>query len=402
MRVALVAMERGWCAIGRLPAVLRAAGLEVVALCAPEAPLAQTVHVQRVIPWDRRSTRAPGARRRLWQRLGEGRPDWVVPGDDAAAHYLARLRDGAAPGGALDAVQAVLRRSLPPAEVLAGLDFKDRFAEACRELGVPAVPTTVHDLGELGGRAGGAAVGRFPAILKLPFGAGGQGVVGVRCAGELAGAVRRLRRRLWAAGPVVGRLRKGWDLPQHPAARRGRACVQPWLKGLEAQHAFLAVEGKMLGGTTWRTLQRVRPFAPSTVLESIDCPEAAAHARTLVAALGFTGFGQLEFMIEAETARVLLVEMNVRPVASHALGHHAGADLGALLAANLRGERPGPERVGRAGVRVALFPGELARDPASPHLASALHDVPWDDPPLLARLAEGRPWPAHPGAPART
>ncbi len=45
---------------------------------------------------------------------------------------------------------------------------------------------------------------------------------------------------------------------------------------------------------------------------------------------------------------------------------------------------------------VALFPGELARNPASQHLATALHDVPWDDPPLLARLAEGRPVPGAP------
>jgi hypothetical protein len=398
MRVAIVAMERGWCAIGRLPAVLHAAGLDVVALCAPEAPLARTVHVCRVIPWDRRSTRAPGARRRLWRRLAGARPDWVVPGDDAAAHYLARLRDGAAPGGALDALHAVLRRSLPPAGVLVRLDFKDRLAEACREFGVPAVTTSVRELGVLGGRVGESAVGGFPALLKLPFGAGGQGVVGVKGPGELAAAVRRLRRRVRAAGPVLGRLRKGWDLAQHPAASRTRACVQPWLEGIMVQHAFLAVAGRVLGGTTWRTLQRTGQFGPSTVLESTDCPAAAAHARALVAASGFTGFGQLEFLLDRGTERALVVEMNVRPVAAHALGHLAGADLGALLAAVLRGDRLGPERMGRAGVRVALFPGELARDPASPYLTSALHDVPWGDPPLLARLAEGRP---VPGAPPR-
>jgi hypothetical protein len=395
-RVAVVAMERGWCAIARLPAVLRVAGLEVVALCAPEAPLARTLHVSRVIRWDRRSTRAPGARRRLWGHLADAGADWVVPGDDAAAHYLARLRDGPAPAGAGGTIQAVLRRSLPPAGVLARLDFKDRFAESCLAAGLPVVPTTVCDLAELGARAGAAVA--YPAVLKLAFGAGGQGVAGIRAPADLPAAVRRLRRRVRAAGPLLGRLRKGWDLAQHPDARRPRACVQPWLAGLEAQHAFLAVDGKVLGGTTWRTLARVGPFAPSSVLESIDCPEAAAHARALVAASGFTGFGQVEVLLEAASGRTLLVEMNVRPVAAHALGGHAGADLGCLLAATLRGERPGPERIGRAGVRVALFPGELARDPASPFLASALHDVPWDDPPLLARLAEGR---RMPGAPAR-
>jgi hypothetical protein len=35
---------------------------------------------------------------------------------------------------------------------------------------------------------------------------------------------------------------------------------------------------------------------------------------------------------------------------------------------------------------IALFPQEWLRDPKSPHLASAYHDVPWDDPALLHAL----------------
>ena len=105
----------------------------------------------------------------------------------------------------------------------------------------------------------------------------------------------------------------------------------------------------------------------------------------LVATTGFVGFGHVEFIDEWATGRTYLLEMNVRPVAAHALGALAGADLGRLFAAALDGVTPDPI-VGRAGVTVALFPNERERDPASPSLLTALHQVPWDDPELLARL----------------
>jgi hypothetical protein len=38
---------------------------------------------------------------------------------------------------------------------------------------------------------------------------------------------------------------------------------------------------------------------------------------------------------------------------------------------------------------VAHFPHETMRDPASPYLTTATHDVPRDDPGLLRRLSEG-------------
>jgi len=40
---------------------------------------------------------------------------------------------------------------------------------------------------------------------------------------------------------------------------------------------------------------------------------------------------------------------------------------------------------------IALFPQEWTRDPASPFLQSAYHDVPWDEPGLLGNFAGKRP-----------
>jgi hypothetical protein len=37
---------------------------------------------------------------------------------------------------------------------------------------------------------------------------------------------------------------------------------------------------------------------------------------------------------------------------------------------------------------VAMFPNEWRRDPDSPFLSSALHDVPWDDPGVLGAMRQ--------------
>ncbi len=48
---------------------------------------------------------------------------------------------------------------------------------------------------------------------------------------------------------------------------------------------------------------------------------------------------------------------------------------------------------------MALFPKELARDPAAPHLAASdvLHDVPWDEP-AIVEAYRARLLARHPGA----
>ncbi|OJT96405.1 MAG: hypothetical protein BGN82_10905 [Alphaproteobacteria bacterium 65-7] len=73
-----------------------------------------------------------------------------------------------------------------------------------------------------------------------------------------------------------------------------------------------------------------------------------------------------------------LLEINPRatPTAHLAFGPQQDP-CGALLAA--LGENPLP-RPAITERRIALFPQELTRDPRSPWLADAFHDIPWDDP----------------------
>jgi hypothetical protein len=50
---------------------------------------------------------------------------------------------------------------------------------------------------------------------------------------------------------------------------------------------------------------------------------------------------------------------------------------------------PSPAMQQKGTLVVAHFPHETMRDPASPYLTAAIHDVPRDDPGLLRRLSEG-------------
>jgi len=382
--IAIVAMERGWYSICRLPAELRAAGWTVHALCDPGSPLGTSRHLAGIVRWDRRSTKLPGARYRLWTLLREVGPDWIIPGDDAAAHYLCRIRDGAI-GRDDGRLRAVLRESLPPWDVLTRLDFKDEFASLCVELGLPAISTTTCALPALE-KDPVAAVPGYPAILKLAFGAGGSSVIGVHRPDDLPLAIRALRRQVRGRRPAASRLRWGWDIAHHPRARPPRVCVQPWIDGAHHQLVFVGFGGRLIGATVWRVLRRVTAFGPSSVVRSESRPDVVALVQRLLAATRFSGFGQIEFIDERATARTYLGEMNARPVAAHSLGKHVGADLAKVFTAAFAGEAPLEPVIGTGGVTIALFPHELERDPESTFLGQALHDVPWDDPPLLARL----------------
>jgi len=88
----------------------------------------------------------------------------------------------------------------------------------------------------------------------------------------------------------------------------------------------------------------------------------------------------MDFIRDASGA-VHLIEINPRATQGGTLAFGKGRDLPAALAACIApaaGMRPAiPNDL------VALFPREWQRDPASPYLKSAFHDVPWDDPAVL-------------------
>jgi hypothetical protein len=163
------------------------------------------------------------------------------------------------------------------------------------------------------------------------------------------------------------------------------------VEGEPANIAASCLDGELLGAVQARVVRSNGKFGPSTVIRVIEHPEMLATARGLVRELRLTGLCGLDFVLEPETDRAYLVELNARATPT---AHLVGAD-GADLLVSLRNAlgRPGPPARTREHPEelVALFPQELQRDPRSPFLTMAHHDVPTTCPELVEHvMAEGR------------
>jgi hypothetical protein len=121
------------------------------------------------------------------------------------------------------------------------------------------------------------------------------------------------------------------------------------------------------------------------VIRSVDLPELLLASRALIAATRCSGFIGVDFLIDRRSGRSYLLEINPRVTPLCHLGRLFGTDLCAAYAARFAGcidPRPA-RRLGRVAA-AALFPNEWTRDSTSPFLTSAYHDVPIDDPALVA------------------
>ena len=107
-------------------------------------------------------------------------------------------------------------------------------------------------------------------------------------------------------------------------------------------------------------------------------------AEKLVRRLGLSGFVGLDFMIDRQNGKPLLIELNARPTQICHMALDERSDMIGGLATAL-GVIPPTRRMPTVGAAtIALFPQECWRDPHSAYLRSAYHDVPWSVPKFTA------------------
>ncbi len=106
-------------------------------------------------------------------------------------------------------------------------------------------------------------------------------------------------------------------------------------------------------------------------------------AEKIARRLRLSGIHGLDFMLEAETGNAYLIEINPRTTQVGHLALGAGSDLPAALCAAMTGKAVQPAPKVTENETIALFPQEWKRDPSSPFLLSAYHDVPWQEPALV-------------------
>ncbi len=361
LKVLLLSL-RDWHEAGRLPRAFRRAGFQVAALTFPGLLVTRSRDVQSIVTLPEGGTQAE-----LINAIRSGveaaAAMLVVPTDDAAVEWL-------------QAVALTARRELPPDAPLLRL-LQDSLGEP-RHHGTVLDRKLMAALAESRGvRAPQFVVAReradalafaeqhgLPVVLKAEETAGGYGVAICRDLPSLSSALSRFE------GVGGKHLRAG-------------LLLQGFVAGPTAMRAVMAWRGQVLSGLS-AIKRETHPFptSPSSVVEFIEHEEMRNAAQTLVAELGFSGFASLDFQLDAD-GKAHLIEFNPRPTPICHLGEVLGRDLCKCLADTLRGQSVHDIEAPNLPRTVALFPQEWARNVESPHLISAFHDVPWDDPELL-------------------
>jgi len=156
---------------------------------------------------------------------------------------------------------------------------------------------------------------------------------------------------------------------------------------------LLSRQGQVISQASVLVVASDGPTGAATIIRQVDDRRMAQAGELLAAKLKLNGFFGLDFMIEADTGDIYLIEMNPRCTQ---LGHMDFAGRGSLtdaFSADLKGE---PNRHPLQPIRpgtIALFPQAFTKVASqNPHLDSSYHDIPWEEPRLVGELML-EPWP---------
>lgn len=376
-----------WTIAARLAVAFDDMGCTVEAICPRQQQAARTRAVRRI---HRLAPLTPLVS--LRQAIERSAADLVIPCDDNAAVQLAQLYAQAGKAGhEAPLVRAVIARSLGRPEACARVTARAELMSLAASEGVRVPPTAaVTTRQELDTWL---ALHPLPAVLKVDATWGGLGVAIVTNSDEARRAFARMSARpslrhalarLLLDRDVSHLLTRARDAPRN-------VTVQDYIVGAPANRAVACWQGRVLAGSSVEAIQTQHATGPATVVRVIGNTEMSEAVERLVKRLGLSGLWGVDFVIEAATGAAYLIEMNPRatPICHLPLG--PGHDLPAALYAQCTGSAPHTTIVPITRDVIALFPGEWRRDPASPYLRSAYHDIPWGEDGLVQECI-ARPW----------
>ena len=375
----LIAATSRWIPTARLARSLANAGFNVDAVCLPEHPMKKVSTVRRIFAYSGMSPNLS-----LTTAMRASNPDLIVPADDTAVrHILSLYRESQHHPRSAGSLCDLIERSLGSSDSFSILQSRTALIDVAREEGIRSPMTEViYDVSHLEawiGRAG------FPTLLKANGTSSGEGVRIARNWKQAKQAFRALQ-----APPLLIRAAKR-TLINHdtqlvwPALLRRRSTVnaQAFVPGNDATSLVVCWRGKVLAGLHFEVLEKQYINGPASVMRLIDNTEMARAAEKICRRLNLSGFHGFDFIVEEGTGHAHLIEMNPRTTQVGHLTLGCGRDLPAELFAAVTQTtvRESPCITDKA--TIALFPQEWNRDPHSPFLESAYHDVPWEEPELI-------------------
>lgn len=362
----------GWPSVARLAAGFAHAGLSVDALAPAGAAVTASWYLAR-----HHQYRALFPLASMLAAIEAAAPQLVICCDDRVLAQLlvlyARHKDAAA-------LRDLVEASLGNPSAVPRLISRYGFMEAARSEGI-RVPATLPVGQESDLEAVIAALG-FPLVLKSDGSWGGDGVIVVRNVADARAAFAKLSRVPSRLRSLVRafRRRDAHFLQEIFSTVTRVVSAQRFIPGLPAASAFAAWRGEVIGAVYYDVLIAEGTQGPPSVIRRVDCAEIAQATRKIARRFGMSGIHGMDFIRDAAGA-THLIEINPRATQGSTLAFGPGRDIPAALAGCLVTDAPARPAI--TNDLVAFFPREWKRDPLSPYLVSAYHDVPWDDPGIL-------------------
>lgn len=344
----LLITTMGWPFPAQLAGAFAAVGAQVQALAPPSSILARSRHPVRQHLY---SSLAPMDC--LNQAIAAAKPDLIVPCDDLAARLVTQVQGEPLPGR---------------------LDFLSRAAEAGAPVAASEDIAAEKDLGAAIARLG------LPLVLKLDHSWGGEGVLLASSRQEATKAFRRLGRQSRFRNILRALRGRGMHfLTQALYPVLPRITAQRFISGTAATSSLACWRGEVVAGHHFDVRVMTTPTSPASVIAISECRQMAACAETVARAFHLSGLFGLDY-IRDDRGQIHLLEMNRRATPTMHLALEQDLTASLLQAAGFAASFRPPVTDKK---QIALFPREWLRDPASPWLARAYHDVPWDDPEVM-------------------
>jgi len=355
-----------WLGTPRMPKALKEAGFEVATICLRDSMLSKTCHAdyKYILP----DLNAQTVARTFIRAMKDWKPAMIAIGDEtvlAFMHNMLRAIESGVDLGLDDEGKQAIRNSLPRSQYLTASIDKFEFRKILRELDIRC-PRSVDLFSTADALSFAEEVG-YPVVVKSGVGAGGSGVAICRDEDQLSEIYRRAVR-------MVNDRKQG----------KGHITVEEFIPGERCSLASVSYQGEFLIGTTSEKAEcHPSDTGPSTVRRYFNMPEVLEFASIVIKKTTFSGFCGMDFIVHEETKLPYMVEWNARLTPHVNLGKIIKADYSLALYNKLCG-LPLPEANVEEGLMIALYPQELIRDRNSKWVNTIYHDVPKDDPELLA------------------
>jgi len=319
------------------------------------------------------------------------KPDLIIPCDDRVVEHLHRIYAKKNESSTFQSCASIIERSLgSPAGFAVTTKRTPLMKLAAQKQILTPQTDSVSGLAAL---QEWLETYGYPAVLKIDGTWAGTGVRVVRTWEQAQQAFLDLTR----PPSAMTRLRylcahDLFPLFAQDNQKRLQVTVQSFIQGRSVNAMYACWQGEVVDHLSVEALYAVETLGSSTIIKTIAHPEMEQAGRLIVQELGITGFCGLDFILEAHTGKLYLIELNPRSTQIGHLKLIGKPNLIAALYAALAGE-PSPPPAPFVEETIAFFPHSLRCDPNHPLLSSPTlrHDIPVEEPDLVYELSR-KPW----------